>query len=75
MEFEEYLVRVGLKNRIKISIGGIYCTADYKAVDEVLRDVRLALRIAKQDKKNGFKVYDRNTLPFQKKGNRSLARA
>ena len=75
MEFEEYLVRVGLKNRIKISIGGIYCTADYKAVDEVLRDVRLALRIAKQDKKNGFKVYDRNTLPFQKKGNQSLAGA
>lgn len=75
MEFEEYLVSVGLKNRIKISIGGIYCTADYKAVDEVLRDVRLALQIAKQDKRNGFKVYDRKTLPFQKKGAQSLAGA
>ena len=75
MEFEEYLVSVGLKNRIKISIGGIYCTADYKAVDEVLRDVRLAVHMAKQDKQNGFKVYDRKTLPFQNKGNQSLVGA
>ena len=75
IEFEEYLVGVGLKNRIKISIGGIYCTADYKAVDEVLRDVRLALHMAKQDKQNGFKVYDRKTLPFRNEGAQSLAGA
>jgi diguanylate cyclase (GGDEF)-like protein len=75
MEFEEYLVSVGLKNRIKVSIGGIYCTADYKTADEVLRDVRYALRMAKQDNKNGFMVYDRKTLPTQAEGARSLVEA
>jgi len=75
IEFEDYLVNVGLNNRIKINIGGIYCTADYKATDEVLRDVRLALRMAKQDKQNGFKVYDRKTLPVQAEGTRSLVGA
>lgn len=68
MEFEEYLISVGLKNRIRIHIGGIYCTADYKTADEVLRDVQVALYLSKQDRKNGFKVYDRKTLPLQTKG-------
>jgi diguanylate cyclase (GGDEF)-like protein len=75
MEFEEYLVSVGLKNRIKIYIGGIYCTADYRTAEEVLRDVQYALNLAKQDKKNGFKVYDRKTLPIQAEGTRSLVGA
>ena len=75
MEFEEYLVGVGLKNRIKINIGGIYCTADYKNADEVIRDVQLALRMAKQDKQNKFKMYDQKTLPVQAKGTRSLVGA
>jgi diguanylate cyclase (GGDEF)-like protein len=75
MEFEEYLVSIGLKNRIKINIGGIYCTADYKTADEVLRDVQFALHLAKQDKKNGFKVYDRKTLPLQTEGARSMVGA
>jgi len=64
-EFEEYLVSIGLKNRIKINIGGIYCTSDYKTVDDVLRDVRYALHLAEQDRKNGFKIYDRKTLQLQ----------
>jgi diguanylate cyclase (GGDEF)-like protein len=67
-EFDEYLVSVGLKNRIKINIGGIYCTADYDDVDVVLYDVRHALRMARQDKQNGFKVYERKTIPVQTKG-------
>jgi diguanylate cyclase (GGDEF)-like protein len=75
MEFEDYLVSVGLKNRIKVSIGGIYCTADYKTTDEVLRDVRYALNQAKRDKKNGFLVYDRKTLPSQAEGARTLVEA
>lgn len=72
MEFEEYLVGVGLKNRIKIYIGGIYCTAEYKTAEEVLRDVQYALHLAKHDKKNGFKLYDRKTLPIQTEGVRTL---
>lgn len=75
IEFDEYLVSVGLKNRIKINIGGIYCTADYKNADELLRDVQIALRMARKDKKNGFKVYDRQTLPVQTKGAQSLVGA
>jgi diguanylate cyclase (GGDEF)-like protein len=75
MEFEEYLVSIGLKNRIKINIGGIYCTADYKTAEEVLRDVQFALNLAKQDKKHGFKVFDRKTLPIQTEGARTLVGA
>ena len=75
IEFDEYLVSVGLKNRIKINIGGIYCTADYKTPDEILRDVQIALGIARKDKKNGFKVYDRQTLPVGTEGAQSLVGA
>lgn len=74
-EFEEYLISVGLKNRIKINIGGIYCTSDYKAADEVLRDVQFALNIAKKDEHSGYKVYDRKTLPVQIGGFRTLVEA
>ncbi len=71
-EFEEYLVSIGLKNRIKINIGGIYCTSDYKTVDEVLHDVQYALYLAERDTKKGFKVYDRKTLPLQTEGGKIL---
>jgi diguanylate cyclase (GGDEF)-like protein len=71
-EFEEYLVSIGLKNRIKINIGGIYCTSDYKTVDDVLRDVQYALSLAEQDRKNGFKVYDRKSLQLQTEGGQIL---
>jgi diguanylate cyclase (GGDEF)-like protein len=71
-EFEEYLVSIGLKNRIKINIGGIYCTSDYKTVDEVLHDVQYALYLAEKDTKKGFKVYDRKTLPLQTEGGKIL---
>ena len=71
-EFEEYLVSIGLKNRIKINIGGIYCTSDYKTVDEVLHDVQYALYLAEKDTKHGFKVYDRKTLPLQAEGGKIL---
>ena len=74
-EFEEYLVSVGLKNRIKINIGGIYCTSDYKTVDDVLHDVQYALSLAEQDRKNGFKVYDRKTLQLQTEGGQILVGA
>jgi diguanylate cyclase (GGDEF)-like protein len=74
-EFEEYLVGIGLKNRIKINIGGIYCTSEYKTAEEVLHDVQFALHMAKQDKKNGFRVYDRKTLPIQPERGRTLVGA
>ena len=72
LEFDEYLVSIGLKNRVKINIGGIYCTVEYKTADEVLRDVQFALYLSKRDKRTRFKVYDRKTLPAQPKGVRSL---
>ena len=75
MEFEEYLISVGLKNRIRINIGGIYCTADYKKADEILHDVQFAVNLAKQDKKESFKVFERSTLPIQTKGAQSLVGA
>jgi diguanylate cyclase (GGDEF)-like protein len=75
MEFEEYLVSVGLKNRVKVSIGGIYCASDYETTDEVLRDVRHALSWAKQNKNNGFMIFDRKALRSQTKGVRSLVEA
>ena len=75
VEFDEYLVSVGLKNRIQINIGGMYCTADYEIVDEVLYDVRHALRMARQDRQNGFRVYERKTLPAQARGTQTLVGA
>jgi diguanylate cyclase (GGDEF)-like protein len=75
MEFEEYLISVGLKNRIKINIGGIYCTSEYKNADEVIRDVQLALRMAKKDDHSGFKVFDRKSLPVHAEGVQSMVGA
>ena len=75
LEFEEYLVSVGLKNRIKINIGGMYCTADYNNADEVISDVQLALRMAKKDEHSGFKVYDRKSLPVHAEGFRTMVGA
>ena len=75
MEFEEYLIGVGLKNRIKINIGGIYCTSEYKTADEVIRDVQLALRMAKKDDHSGFKVFDRKSLPVHTEGIRTMVGA
>jgi len=72
-EFDEFLVSSGLKNRIKIEIGVLYCEAEYETTEEVLRDAQLALKMSKQDKRKMFKVYQRSNLPNQPTGIRSLA--
>lgn len=72
-EFDEFLVNSGLKNRINIEIGVLYCTAEYETTDDVLRDVQLTLQLVRQDKRNVYKVFERATLPNQPTGIRSLA--
>lgn len=72
-EFDEFLVNSGLKNRINIEIGVLYCTAEYETTDDVLRDAQLTLQLVRQDKRNVYKVFERATLPNQPTGIRSLA--
>ena len=43
-EFDEFLLSSGLKNRINIEIGVLYCTDEYETTEEVLRDAQLAVR-------------------------------
>lgn len=71
-EFNEYLVSQGLKNRIRIEIGVIYCTSNYQFTDEVLYDAQLALQMARQDSYSKYKVIERTTLPGQLTGIYSL---
>jgi len=72
-EFDEFLTNSGLKNRIKIEIGALYCAEEYETADEVLHDTQLALQMVKWDKRTTYKVYKRETLPNQPAGIRSLA--
>lgn len=72
-EFEEFLVSEGLKNRIKIDIGALYCTSKYKSANDVLADARLTLQIAKQSKRKENEIFERKTIPNQPSGIRSLA--
>jgi diguanylate cyclase (GGDEF)-like protein len=71
-EFDEFLINSGLKNRIKIEIGVLYCAAEYETTDEVLRDTQLALQMAKRDKHSAYKIYEREIIPHQPAGIRSL---
>ena len=48
-EFNEFLTNSGLRNRINIEIGVLYCTAEYETPDEVLRDAQLAVQLARQN--------------------------
>ena len=72
-EFDEFLISEGLKNRIKIDIGIIYCTSQYKSANEVLADARLTLKMAKQTKRKDYEIYERKTIPNRPSGIRSLA--
>jgi len=72
-EFDEFLVNEGLKNRIKIEIGVIYGTPQYKSANDVLSDARLTLRMAKQSAHNGYEIIERTKSPTQPTGIRSLA--
>ena len=67
-EFDEFLINSGLKNRIKIEIGVLYCAAEYETTDEVLHDTQLALQMAKRDKHCVYKIYERGVVPHQSAG-------
>jgi len=72
-EFDEFLVGEGLKNRIKIDIGVMYCTSQYKSANDVLADARMTLKIARQTKQKDYEFHERKTIPNQPSGIRSLA--
>jgi len=69
-EFDEFLVSEGLKNRIKIDLGLMYCASQYKSANDVLSDVCLTLKMAKRKK---FEIFGRKTVSNQPSGIRSLA--
>ncbi len=71
-EFDEFLSKAGLKYNIKIEIGILYCTPGYETADEVLQDAQLALRMAKKDKRGGYRIFKRDTSPLQAGRIRSL---
>ena len=62
-EFEEFLLNSGLKKRIKIEIGALYCTAEYESADDVFRDAQLAVQMARQDKHSDFKILQHSSSP------------
>ena len=64
-EFNEFLANSGLKNRIKIEIGVLYCASEYETADEVMEDAKLTLHLARQDKRNSYRVFERAALPNQ----------
>lgn len=51
-EFDEFLVSSGLKNRLAIDIGVLYCNNEYKTTEEVLRDAQLAVQMARKTSRN-----------------------
>ena len=59
-EFDEFLIGLGLKNRIKIEIGVLYCTSEYNSTDEVLHDAQLAVQMARRDHQTNFGLLQRS---------------
>ena len=47
-EFDEFLISSGLKNRLNIEIGVLYCSDEYETTDEVLHDAQLAVEMARK---------------------------
>jgi len=57
-EFDEYLLSSGLKNRINIELGVLACTKEYESSDDVLRDARDAIQMAKKEQRRGLKTLE-----------------
>lgn len=55
-EFDEFLISSGLKHRIQIEIGVLYCDSEYETPDEVLHDAQLAVQMAREGSHNGYKI-------------------
>jgi diguanylate cyclase (GGDEF)-like protein len=59
-EFDEFLINSGLKNRLNIEIGVLYCTDEYETTDEVLRDAQLAVEMARKNSRSDHKILQRS---------------
>jgi len=55
-EFDEFLISLGLKHRIKIDIGILECTAEYDSTDEILHDAQHAIQMHRDGLHNGYKI-------------------
>jgi diguanylate cyclase (GGDEF)-like protein len=58
-EFDEFLISSGLRNRLNIEIGVLYCTDEYKTTAEVLRDAQLAVEMARKNSHGDNKFLQR----------------
>jgi diguanylate cyclase (GGDEF)-like protein len=59
-EFDEFLISSGLKNRLNIGIGVLYCTDEYETTDEVMHDAQLALEMARKNSHSDHKILHRS---------------
>jgi diguanylate cyclase (GGDEF)-like protein len=59
-EFDEFLISSGLKNRLNIEIGVLYCTDEYDTSDEVLHDAELAVEMARKNSRSDYKILQRS---------------
>ena len=59
-EFEDFLVKAGLLNHLKVDIGVLHCNSEYRSVDEILNDAQMALQMARQDYLGSYQVFIRN---------------
>lgn len=55
-EFDEFLISLGLKHRIKIEIGILSCDEPYETADEVMCDAQLAIQAGRVGTYNDYKV-------------------
>ncbi|MGD8404622.1 MAG: diguanylate cyclase [Anaerolineales bacterium] len=62
-EFDEFLISLGLKHRIKIEIGILKCNAEYETTDEILPDVQQAVQVRKGGLLNSYKI--KQNMPAQ----------
>ena len=65
-EFDEFLVGSGLKNRLNIEIGVLYCTGAYETTDEVLRDAQLSVEMARKSSRSEHRFLHRSQTSHAK---------
>ena len=58
-EFDEFLVSSGLKRRLRIEIGVLFCTAEYETTDDVLRDAQLVVEMVRKSSHGGHRLLQR----------------
>ena len=73
-EFDEFLIGSGLKNRINIEIGVLYCTNEYETTEEVLHDAQLAVEMARKKSHRDNRILHRSQSPHSNYfvGNKTL---